>query len=256
MQAFEAEQTDAPSRNLELERKLRRMTILVGMVGSDGIVLAADQCTASLGLTETTIDDQQDICKIVNLEKHQVAYARVGDHVSKEVGRKLSRELDLGDFDFNTIDLCLEGIAAETISTESEKTGKGFDTNLIRSLLVVFYGARVPEPQLWRVSISPPYPSTEEIKKIAISGADGNLARFLGSYYRRESSRLPVRSLAFLASHIVLTAGRFDPRMIGGLDVALFENGQCKFLSEQAIDDLTIRSRGLDKLIRSELFKT
>ena len=171
------------------------------------------------------------------------------------MGRRLSRELDDGKFDFNNISLCLEEFAAEAVKIESDKAGKAFDANLIRCLLVVFYGGQVPKPQLWRLSISPPYPSSEPIRDIAICGADGNRARFFGNYFTSESSRLPVSTLAFLASHIVLTAGRFDPRMIDGLDVALFRNGECEFLSEREKDELGIRSRGLHKLIRSELFK-
>src|SRR5258708_36961919 len=93
------------------ERKLRRMTILVGMIGSDGIVLAADQRLTQNAEDEKEFDDHEGICKIVHLEKYRVAYARVGDYISRMVGDKLTVELDRGVLDLAKIRQTLEKIA-------------------------------------------------------------------------------------------------------------------------------------------------
>jgi hypothetical protein len=108
----------------DLERKLRRMTILVGMVGSDGIILAADQRLTQPAQDEKQFDQHDGICKIVNVEKHKIAYARVGDYASRTVGDRIVTTLDsdaFGAFDYSNIRLSLIDIAEATIKDENAK---------------------------------------------------------------------------------------------------------------------------------------
>src|ERR1022692_2126235 len=53
----------------ERQYKLNRMTILVGMTGTDGIILAADQCMVRPARSAAEYDDRMDTCKIVHLQK-------------------------------------------------------------------------------------------------------------------------------------------------------------------------------------------
>ena len=236
-----------------LERKLRRMTILVGMVGSDGIVLAADRRMTQNSQTEKELDDHESIRKIINLAKHRIAYARVGDYVTKEVASKFSEELDLENFDFAHWQPALKRIAATTVKEAAAKAPPyEFDFQMERSLLIVFYGNQLGEsPQLWRFRISPPDPEAEPIHGIAIKGAIGNSARFFEYYFQYG---MPIRRLLPLASHVVLMAGRLDWTMIEGLDIALFDSAGFHLLNESQIAPLREGSNKLDALIRERLF--
>lgn len=79
------------------------MTIIVGMIGSDGIVLATDQRMVRQAEHERDIDDISGIRKIHCLDKYGVAYAAAGDEVPWHIGRALADSLTDGLFDFTSI---------------------------------------------------------------------------------------------------------------------------------------------------------
>jgi hypothetical protein len=235
--------------SIDPEQKLRRMTILVGMVGSDGILLATDQRTTRTASNETEFDDHADIRKIIVFEKHKVASSRVGDPVSMMVTNRIKSALDSQTFDFSAVWPHLIYIAEAVVREENAK--RDFDPSMNRTLLIVFYGEQSPEfPQLWRLRISPPYPAAELVTGITINGAIGNRARFFDYYFEDNTS---VHTLQFLAAHIVLMANRFDPLMIRGLDIALFDKTGVRLLDEHQKSALRKRSSALDALIRAQL---
>jgi hypothetical protein len=243
-----ASQPEYPHRVFsELQRKLRRMTILVGMVGSDGIVLAADRRMVQPAQHENEFDDYEGILKIVNLKKHKVAYAGVGDYITRAVADDFKAKLDKNAFDLEDTEPLLI-VARSAVEHEKKKVGPAFEEGLDRSLLIVFYGKF--QPQLWRFRISPPNPTMVPIKTMTITGAFGNRARFFDRYFRQS---IPINKLTFLASHIVLTAGQMDTAMIDGLDVALFNKAGFRLLDESQMAPLHERSGQLDALIRRHL---
>jgi hypothetical protein len=246
------QQASQPERRAfgDLGHKLRRMTILVGMIGSDGIVLAADQRQSRVARDENEFDDYADIRKITILDKHKVASARVGDQVSMIVSDRISAELDSGSFDFLAMRLHLMEIAELVVKAEEAKPG--FDPYQDRTLLIVFYGNQRPEfPQLWRLRISPPSPAAEPITGITISGAIGNRARFFDHYFKDNAS---IQTLKFLAAHIVLMAHKFDQSLIRGLDVGLFDSNGLRLISEAEKDELRQNSQALDRSIERQIF--
>jgi hypothetical protein len=245
----QASQPECPRRVFsELQRKLRRMTILVGINCLDGIILAADRRLTQNAQNEKEFDDHEGICKIVNLPKHKVAHARAGDYVSRIVGDRLAIELDQAVFDFTDIRLSLEKIAISTLKDEKLSPQ---ELNEDRSLLVVFYGNQLPELQLWRLRITPQKLTAEPIVEMTIGGSIGNRVRFFEHYFTKPRS---VDALTFLAAHIVLTAGRIDPMMIRGLDVALFNKAGFRLLDDRQNMPLRERSDRLDALICDRLF--
>lgn len=263
MQAFVPARS-APGRNLELERKLRRMTILVGMVGPDGIILAADRLAVRPASNVGECDDRSLGCKIENLENHEVAYAGVGDTFTWQVGRALSVALDNGHIKSEkNIGRALERLAVNTIREEhatvercyplEEDRRMVFDENRPRALLIVFYGSKFNPPQLWSLTIHEVTRYARPVNGFVISGGIGNLARFWGSRYYKENT--PIVDLKLLAAHTVLEAHRFDSSMIEGLDVAVFDDHGFSFIGQEEKAELLRKSEALDGLIRSELFK-
>lgn len=224
------------------------MTLLVGMRGSDGIVLAADQRMVQPATQEGELDDYEDICKIVTWQNHKIAYARVGDRISKMVGTRLSEHLEAGKFNFSNIGPSLETLAIAVRDEEQKQSPRKPFNGEERSLLVVFYG--MEEQQLWRLRITPPDIAAERIMTISIRGAVGNTARFFGPYYR---PNLPISRLLPLASHIVLTGHRIDSLMVEGLDIATFDSSGLQLLSEDQKTPLRHKSEKLHALISRQL---
>ena len=225
----------------------RRMTIIVGMVGVDGIVLAADQRATRNAQREDEFDDHMGIRKITHLEQHGVVFAGVGDDVTREAGKRLADGINTGVFRFANIERSLENIVVEIVAITHPCR---FENKENRSLTIGFHGNKVSKAQLWYAQIGPPPHCVYRIVGAAVSGAIGNRARFFDSYFR---ANLSVERLIFLASHIVLNANRFDPAMIEGLDVAIFGRNGLRLLDETQKDALRVRSREFDNLIRREI---
>jgi hypothetical protein len=239
------------------------MTILVGLVGSDGIVLAADSRMVRPALHVGEADDISSIWKITHLAQHSVAYAAAGDYVAWRAGRVLSQTLDENRFDFAHIGTSLEDIGSkafkhertaikETYADEQDRFAllKQIDESVPRGLLVVFHGSQVQARQLWGLNLQPTTSFAHRLNK-AIYGAIGNLARFFGDYYDVET---PIAKLQFLAAHTVLTAHRLDSVMIEGLQIALFDGDGYRLLGPGEISGLRQRSEALDASIRNQLY--
>jgi 20S proteasome alpha/beta subunit len=80
-----AELLDVEARNPQIDtppdplvRKMNSMTILVGMVGSDGIIIAADKKAVQSG-------DSRLVAEINTDEKHKAVFAWAGDSVTQSV---------------------------------------------------------------------------------------------------------------------------------------------------------------------------
>ncbi len=155
------------------------MTILVGMIGSDGIVFASDERTVRQATHESDYDERSMVHKIEHLKKHRVVFAGVGDHVTQQVKARPCERIRKTPCDFENIQRSLEKIAADTVKSfraRNEAEGwLGFDERLPRSLLVVFYGNHIsPERQLWSVVIHD-RPFATRISGYQIDGAPGIL---------------------------------------------------------------------------------
>jgi 20S proteasome alpha/beta subunit len=237
----------------EEEMRMARMTLVVGMVGSDGIVLAADKRFLDLPKTDKEIDDRMDGRKIIPLAKHGVAYAFAGDFVSQSTGRELENRLDAGKFTFDHIDLSLEDLANDTIDGERKKESNLaiLEAPFPRRLLVAFYGPQITDEQLWSLDVRSGRGSkAERIDGTVIAGARGNAARFFQLYFKYN---LPVESLKFLAAHIVL-AGRSWNGDIDGLDlVTVSKISGLKWVDEKEKEVFRDRFDKLDGMIHKFL---
>jgi hypothetical protein len=244
-----------PERRLfrELERKLRRMTLLVGMIGSDAIGLLADQRRIRLAANESEFDDPMGGRKIIHLARHKVAYAVAGDDLTDEVGYGVADALDGGAVNFGSaleLERSLQGIVERRIA-EIQKTAARRGEQIERTLLMVFYGEQVSERQLWRVRVEA-HPSAKRIDGMTIAGAGGNTARFFEHYY---TPNTPIHRLLLLASHIVLMGHQIDTKMIDGLDIATFDSEGFHWFNEDQKTPLRERSAKLDSLVRRLLLE-
>lgn len=225
------------------------MTLLVGLVGNDGIVLAADKCLIEFAEKENDCNDVVGGRKIFQLEGHKAVYAYVGDWATLLVGRELTLCLDDGRFNYRDIRTSLEEIAAKGFrDAVNFVPQRPFSADIRRQILAVFYGAEVSEPQLWGVTIGR-IPSAAQVDGISIAGAMGNTARFFAHYF--EYNR-PVANLTRLAAHVVLM-GHKDG-FIDGLDVVTVCGGTLQWYTEDEKEPLRKLSEGLDTNLRKQFY--
>jgi hypothetical protein len=221
------------------------MTLIAGAVGTDGIVLAADQRVVVPSRNECEMDDTYGMCKIVDVPAHCVAYACAGDVLTANVGEALKASVKASGGNFVMDAPYLQNLAKK-VWEEMKRT---CDVNPInRVMLAVDYRER---PHLWRLNVLGPNSHAVEVPDIAFAGSLGNTARFFAAYYEPDKS---IVQLSFLAAHIVLVGGRIDPLYVNGLNLALYSAGRCAFLEQAELAELRERSIGLHERIRRELY--
>ena len=248
----------SPTGDLTPEERMARMTLLVGAVGSNGIVLAADKTFLELPgneeVNDEEIDERLDGRKIVPLCDHGVVYAFAGDPISQAVGTELKRRMDILSFDFSQAGAALKETADAGFNSVPYGELVGYNINARRQLLVIFYGNQLAEHQLWIVNIRHSNKSgAERVDGLVICGARGNAARFFRHYFR---FGLPVESLWFLTAQIVL-AGYLWNNDIDGLDVVVANKSfGCKWLDESEKAIFRARFEELDRAVRNFLLDT
>ena len=100
--------------------KIVRMTLLVGMIGTDGIVFAADELLVGEAQQGTQYNDRVFIQKIQHSRTHRVVFAGVGDDTTRRVEDRLLSVLDEG-FDFKNVKRSLERITKDALKSVREK---------------------------------------------------------------------------------------------------------------------------------------
>ena len=194
-----------------LVHKMNRMTMIVGLVGTDGIVLAADRDRRKLAEKDGELDEVSGIKKIINLPDYGVAYAFAGDGEVLQACRALEQSLRDGIFNLNNAAASLGELARDFAQRYTGSIPSP------RSILIAIYdNVRV---DLWCVRLEINSMSTiERVVSREVCGAKGNSARYiLDAYFEHD---MPIEQLKRIAAHTVLSGYKVD-RFINGLDVAV-----------------------------------
>jgi hypothetical protein len=230
--------------------KRNRMTMLVGMIGSDGILLGADARRVAFAAKETELDDVMGSRKITPSSKHKLAYAVAGDRLTYGIAEAVVTKIDIGAFYFQDIEKSLQSVATDTLKA-IEGSHPERITAEHRCILIAFYGSQVEERQLWSLKIGCPS-IARRVTGMALGGGLSNTARFFYQYFE---SNKPLASLMLLAAHLILMAARVDSLMVNGLDIFLIEDSGCHFIDEVEKSALRERSTVLHTLIGEQLFR-
>ncbi len=219
------------------------MTLIVGAIARDGIVLAADKRAVSFAENETEVDDLGWCRKLFQVEPYNVAYGLAGDETTIKVGRELCDWLTAGIFNFGDIESTLKSIANKTL------LDIGIPDRIRRTMLVAFYGDQVRERQLWHLDISYNASLAAREEGIKTTGAFGNRGRFLEHYWKRDYG---INELTVIASMIVLAGHKADSS-IAGLDVAICDGLGFHWLTEEEVNELHQKWDAVDSAIRSQI---
>lgn len=191
------------------------MTMQVGMVGTDGIVLASDtkwiDHVNRAPLTPIRSISSKSKIKISHKRGIVISYAR-NMETSGPIADSIIAELT--DSDMAEPEIPIENLAAKVIKEATEKPGNRID---VHCLIVLSR----PTLRLFRVRTIGYTAPCEEIIGQAVAGDVENSAVFWPELYYRE---LPVRHLARLAAQFIVMAGKIHSGSIGGLEVVLCDS--------------------------------
>lgn len=224
------------------------LTFLVGMVGSDGVLLASDRKHVRVAEVRTGFNSE----KIFISKDRQLAYCSSGDEFSNEIGQSFLKAIKTAgsDDDFRS---ALETHIREFMAG-MPPIGNGKEGSVLLGRIVQ------PHAQIWHLDVRDQPTIPPEILCVDDKTCEGdraNSASFFGdAYFPRNNSDIPVAQLRLLAAHSVLMASVRNSEYIDGLDMAESTAEGFRKLTAKELKDLTTLSTDLYDKIREWLLPT
>jgi hypothetical protein len=210
-------------RRPPIEEEVNAMTLQVGLVATDGVVLASDRL---LGQFEGSGFSQVRTSKFLGSDRVLCCYS--GDTVAEHAAYHI---VSSEEFPFPLEKEALRNalIAAGNKAWREIGMPAGLHEWAPTRKVLVALGGTIPFSQLWVVHVSPSTIANEVLDKV-VAGDDRNTARhFLNNYVAWPPADMS--HLVVIAAHTVLAGGRENPSGVGGLEVALVpKNGRPVFL--------------------------
>ena len=217
------------------------MTLIVAMVGTDGIVAAADR--KHLAVSEHSTSSSEGTKGFVGKSGRVLSLAAEQD-IALAVAREIAKQLD------GAVLTQDERVAAlDRIGNEKAKLFEG------EAIHGYFHGTALTifaddTKQIYRTQIRRDGAITMPYNGKQVAGSTANPALF---FMEKLYSQRPVKDLTLLAAHTVLTAHQFDERSIEGLDLWLCrESG----IEQVATESLVARSEQINGAISALVFES
>lgn len=214
------------------------MTLQIAAICNTGWVLASDRRELLVHLRSST-------SKISTDRQLGITYALVGASLVAEIAvQELVAEMNAQALLKSEMDLkrALEALANRAWQKACDTiTSETIDPDLSAQGLTIFFHDSptvVWALYIGRISVA------QSFSDKRIRGDFTNLANFFVERYY--SSALSPSDLAFLATHTICVAPRFNSSGIGGLDITVCENGTVRELSAGEVRQLQQRSLELD----------
>lgn len=215
------------------------VTFQIGIVGSDGVLLASDRLVTRLVPCRMTSRME----KIIVREDIGLAYCCSGDD---DFAATMGIVMDAHKANSSMpIDLRL----SETL----DEARVGRNTLGCGSILVACLTQN--ETQLWKFGLTTqirPDPPCR-MRDRWIIGDETNTAIFFSEKYLPISPQLPLERLLPLAAHTILMAHEMNPTGVDGLDITLCTREGFRVLKEDELSHLARQSGNLDTYIRAHL---
>jgi 20S proteasome alpha/beta subunit len=215
------------------------MTMQVGMVGTDGILIASDKIWTLPGARVT-----QTVTKLKYSGERGIGVGCAEAEMSVNIANRIIECLPDGNHEAPSY--LLEQYAKEIMS--------GFDTPMYRR-----WGGPLQSQclvalnrpfGLYSLKVGPEGVKCERIEdKTRVGDTDNSAIFFLESFY----SLRRVEQLKLLAAHIVLEAARRNPVGVGGLEMLIVDGEGAKMVPQDELSKLTERSNALHDTIRNAL---
>lgn len=224
------------------------MTMQVGMVGTDGVLIASDTKLAennlpirgSFGSTKFKMDHECGVA--VSCAGSMNTAFRLADEIISE-----SRQ----DEGWRFAPLGSSGCGA--IQRIGERVLKATDTGREHAQCLIAFTRPSVDLYLFQlVKTGREWgPVCKEITTKKFAGDTANAAIFWGERYYR---KMPIEKLIPLAAHLIIAAGALNSAGIGGLEIVLCNSSGIHRLPDESISELGIKSSERDKSLGELLF--
>jgi len=214
------------------------MTMQVAMFGTDGLLLASDMRVMKQGLG---VRGDYSASKIVINYERGIAISCAQDMVlAKRVAKAVISDLKESDREYPIA--AIEKITARIV--------EGIDRKRVECLIVFSEPSARPFARLFylQLGLVDSDAHCDQVKRGSVEAGDGeNPAIFWRKRYYRKT---PIRSLAPLAAHLILSAQKLNNAAIGGgLEMLLSDKAGLFHLDDNSVNALEEASASWDKRI-------
>jgi hypothetical protein len=229
------------------------MTFQVGLVGTDGVLIASDMRASGSGRYRTS----ETVSKLNWNSDSGIACAVTGDkssvHAALEICSSAIPENATVPDVYDELQRAVTSSWEKYRATMPEKMR--IDNPRADSRLIIATPKR-SHGHLWQIDADRQWSSTGPCRDKAFQGDVENAAVYFLERFYRTPRLLPVRDLALFAAHIVLEAGALNPTGVGGLEMLTWQFGEAepRICTETDIAELTRRSKDITTLFGSRIF--
>ena len=227
------------------------MTFQVGLIGTDGMILASDKRITRVDATGAdatsrgrTLHHGGTSAKITCNEQGSIIYCAAGGHLGEAIAREYMKAPVEGDIGKELL------AARERVESNNPAFSEG------ELLLAQIVDGRAG---LWHMDVRPGvWSAPHRVEDKVQIGDAGNLAAFFVEMYAPTPLRglRTVVELKFLAAHSIRVAGLLNPAFVGDLEMWIHRTGQECFIQveDDEIRTLISRSDALTEELSSKLF--
>jgi hypothetical protein len=218
------------------------MTMQVGMVGTDGIVLASDTLWMHEDVTGVRHTSNKSKVKIDYAQGVAISCARSMETAGRIADDLMKELLDesRGRLDWSAV------AVANRILEQAHPARKPFQCLIVTAgkkpqLFHLHYGVFDPAVQAGAACDNEP--------RRYVAGDQTNAACFWSERYQQHSPPQPVQRLIPLAAHLVVSAARLNSAAIGGLEIVVCDKSGIHLLSDESTAALEAQSAEWDEKV-------
>jgi hypothetical protein len=230
------------------------VTFQVGMVGSDGAVLASDTRALSTAGVQSGISAGVDCSsttqKLFCYDELRCAYCVAGNDntirwIANGVHDRLKklRESRLGSDEVKALLWDAVNEVCKPRMNEFGDPSSPRHYHVAGAMLLAYRGK--DKVELWRIDLTGFAPGVNPVLDKVVQGDSANSAAFFLRYYRPVS----VKGLLPIAAHCILTAGKMNPSGVEGLEIVVATIGETRKLEKQELEVLREASDRLEAAI-------
>jgi len=222
------------------------MTFQIGLVGSDGLIIASDETAVREGGLRAdgkcSMRVSSGVEKIFVAKKNNLICAFAGDSIVTNFASELIQSVSSGD-DLSE-DLALKNRATEVYeahhSVEIRKRTSG-------QMMVAIPGVL----KLWEFLFMGGEVILQAVSNRSFCGDRCNPAVYFAErYLPLDSLKYPVERLKLIAAHTILEGSALNPTSVGGLSILICMTGeQPRFLEPDELQELRTHSQKLHDMI-------
>jgi len=228
-------------------QELKFVTLQIGLVGIDGLVIASDRLVGQMEIDRETFAPGFSTFTTTKFEVGKDFLCCLsGDKIAERAA------ITVRDFKFADGRRSVKEML-ESAGNEAWKHYENVPFDAVTRKLIV--ASSKPEWSLWQLEIDELSLARPVYDKV-IAGDPINSARHFVTNYAPLGGPipLPINRLIFLAAHGIVRAGKEHPRGVGGLEVVVIpKSGSPTFLTPEQERELKKRSESLDASIGEQI---